>query len=303
MISASNKYLIWSSASTRPSRFKTMKHIKKILWKPFKKRGTPSENSAEFDRDSRDTKSNHGEGSQIASISTLTARHDGGSATSLQGRGRTQMGSVEAQDGRNAPDAKSAERDPKHASGAGQDGGDTHDVEQVQSRKSRVKKRGWITQVVDRLVVTIDPAKVPAQGFAPLKAVLESISVFYAKYQDTVAVEDRIEILCSRITTLVNLFEKPAGNEEEKERRMNLLIKLKDIEEESGSLREKSVPLRYLDSAQDSKVVSGLVNDLQEAVNDYMMAQQMSIYDQGCQLIDAGQNVRCSGRRGSDMKP
>lgn len=78
-----------------------MKHIKKILWKPFKKRGTPSENSAEFDRDSRgeyslrdlrgdkpngadippDTKSNHGEGSQIVSISTLTARHDGGSAT------------------------------------------------------------------------------------------------------------------------------------------------------------------------------------------------------------------------------
>ena len=37
--------------------------------------------------------------------------------------------------------------------------------------------------MVDRLVVAIDLAKVPAQGFAPLKAVLESISVFYAKYQ------------------------------------------------------------------------------------------------------------------------
>lgn len=104
------------STSPRPSRLK-MKHIKKILLKPFKKRGTPSESSAEFDRDSKgenssrdlradkhdgadltitpDTKSNHGEGSQIANkertigdqqlptldISTLTARHDGGSAT------------------------------------------------------------------------------------------------------------------------------------------------------------------------------------------------------------------------------
>ena len=39
------------------------------------------------------------------------------------------MGSVEARNGRNTPDAQSAERDPEHASGAGQDGGDTHNVE------------------------------------------------------------------------------------------------------------------------------------------------------------------------------
>ena len=99
-----------------------MKHIKKILLRPLKKRGTPSESSAEFDRDSKgeyssrdlradksdgadltiplDTKSNHGEGSQIANkdgtmgdqqlptldISTLTARNDGGSATREWGR-------------------------------------------------------------------------------------------------------------------------------------------------------------------------------------------------------------------------
>ena len=46
-----------------------------------------------------------------------------------------------------------------------------------------VKERGRISQIVDRLVVVIDLAKAPAQGFAPLKAVLESISVFYAKHQ------------------------------------------------------------------------------------------------------------------------
>lgn len=52
---------------------------------------------------------------------------------------------------------------------------------------------------------------------------------------------------------------------------LNPPSRLKEIEEESRSLGEKSVPLRYLDSAQDSKVVSGLLNDLQEAVNDYMV--------------------------------
>jgi hypothetical protein len=46
-----------------------------------------------------------------------------------------------------------------------------------------VKERGRISQIVDRLVVAIDLAKVPAQSLAPLKAVLESISIFYAKYQ------------------------------------------------------------------------------------------------------------------------
>jgi hypothetical protein len=91
-----------------------MKRIKKILLKPFKKRGTPSESSAEFDRDSRDLRAdepdgadltippdtfNHGEGSQIANQdrtigdqqlptldSSLTAMHDGGSATREWGR-------------------------------------------------------------------------------------------------------------------------------------------------------------------------------------------------------------------------
>ena len=46
---------------------------------------------------------------------------------------------MEAQSGRNTPNPQSAERNPEHASGAGQDGGDAHDVDQVQSGKSRGK--------------------------------------------------------------------------------------------------------------------------------------------------------------------
>ena len=37
------------------------------------------------------------------------------------------------------------------------------------------------------------------------------------------------------------------------------------------SLHEKPVPLRYLDNVQDSEDVSGLLEDLQEAVNDYLV--------------------------------
>lgn len=46
---------------------------------------------------------------------------------------------------------------------------------------------------------------------------------------------------------------------------------LKNIEEELRSLGEKSATLRYLDDVQDGEDVSGLLEDLQEAVNDYMV--------------------------------
>jgi len=90
-------------------------------------------------------------------------------------------------------------------------------------------------------MVVIDLAKGPAEAFGPLKAVLESISVFYTKYQvlflspcsrcfsdrfasqGAVDVGNKIEILCSRITRLVELFERPASDEEEKKRRGELI--------------------------------------------------------------------------------
>ena len=47
--------------------------------------------------------------------------------------------------------------------------------------------------------------------------------------------------------------------------------KLKDIKEQLRTLHEKSVLLRVADNAQDSEDVSGLLEDLQEVVNDYMV--------------------------------
>ena len=37
------------------------------------------------------------------------------------------------------------------------------------------------------------------------------------------------------------------------------------------TLGGKSTPLRFVDNAQDSEDVNGLLEDLQEAVNDYMV--------------------------------
>ena len=47
--------------------------------------------------------------------------------------------------------------------------------------------------------------------------------------------------------------------------------KLKDIEEQLRLLGGKSVALRCLDDVQDGEDVSGLLEDLQEAANDYMV--------------------------------
>ena len=51
----------------------------------------------------------------------------------------------------------------------------------------------------------------------------------------------------------------------------HLPSKLKDIEERSRPLREKFVLLRFIDSVEDSKDVSGLLEDIREAVGDYMV--------------------------------
>ena len=51
--------------------------------------------------------------------------------------------------------------------------------------------------------------------------------------------------------------------------------KLESIKEELQKLDGKSLGLRYLNSAQDGDDVSGLLEDLQEAVNDYMVCSSL----------------------------
>ena len=47
--------------------------------------------------------------------------------------------------------------------------------------------------------------------------------------------------------------------------------KLEDIEVQLRSLREESALLRLVDNVQDGEDVNGLLDDLQEALNDYMV--------------------------------
>ena len=51
--------------------------------------------------------------------------------------------------------------------------------------------------------------------------------------------------------------------------------KLKDIEEQLWSLHGKSVLVRLADNAQDSEDVNGLLEDLRETVNDYMVRSRL----------------------------
>ena len=51
--------------------------------------------------------------------------------------------------------------------------------------------------------------------------------------------------------------------------------KLEDIKESLLPLCEKSAPLRVLDNAQDGEDVNGLLEDLQAAVDDYMVRSRL----------------------------
>ena len=52
---------------------------------------------------------------------------------------------------------------------------------------------------------------------------------------------------------------------------LNPPSKLKDIEEQLQSLHGKSVLLRLVDNAQDGEDVNGLLEDIREAIGDYMV--------------------------------
>ena len=56
---------------------------------------------------------------------------------------------------------------------------------------------------------------------------------------------------------------------------LNSPSKLKDIEGQLRPLHEKPVPLRFLDNAQDGEDVTGLLEDLQEAINDYLVCSRL----------------------------
>ena len=51
--------------------------------------------------------------------------------------------------------------------------------------------------------------------------------------------------------------------------------KLKDIEERLRSLDGKPALLRLADNAQDSEGVNGLLEDLRDAVHDYMVSLRL----------------------------
>ena len=51
--------------------------------------------------------------------------------------------------------------------------------------------------------------------------------------------------------------------------------KLKDIEERLGSLDGKPALLRLADNAQGSEGVNGLLEDLRDAVHDYMVSLRL----------------------------
>ncbi|KAF9779596.1 hypothetical protein BJ322DRAFT_1221434 [Thelephora terrestris] len=163
--------------------------------------------------------------------------------------------------------------------------------ETVQSGESRVAIRDWKDRAIGVVGIAADIAMGAAEAFSPLKATLATISAVYAQYQGTAAVMDKVESLRSRVAALEEVFKKPIDDDAEKKRRKELQIKFKSIEETLRLFPQKSLILRVADHVKDNEDVSGLLEDLREAINDYQMVQQMAIYDQGCKLIDAAEKV------------
>ncbi|KAF8488885.1 hypothetical protein F5888DRAFT_1809332 [Russula emetica] len=167
------------------------------------------------------------------------------------------------------------------------------------SEVSKVSKRNWKKTAIGGAAIALDVASEAGESFGPLKAVLGVISTIYANYKETVAVSGKIQDLCSRIAALEEIFRAPAGDVVEEKRRNGLLLKLKEIDKRLKPLGEKLSLQRFAEHVQDDEEISGFLEDLQEAIGDYQMVQQIAIYEQGCKLIDAAEvsvlnSIRCA---------
>ena len=78
---------------------------------------------------------------------------------------------------------------------------------------------------------------------------------------------------------------------------LNPPSKLKDIEDQLRSLHGKFLLLRLVDNARDGGDVGGLLEDLQEAVNNYMVRSQL------CYALLDVDRKSTDGATNGDLRP
>ncbi|KAF9643639.1 hypothetical protein BDM02DRAFT_3123137 [Thelephora ganbajun] len=176
-------------------------------------------------------------------------------------------------------------------------GKNAHDT--VQSMGSGVVERDAKDAALRVATNPVDTSQRPAWGFGPLKAVLGTISAAYTDHQKATAVGNKIADLLSRIEAPEARFAPLPGNVAEQRRRSELIRKFRGIERQLRSLSERSMLQRLADHVQDEEEVSGLMEDVQEVIFDYQMAQQMAMCEQACRLINPADasvlnNFRCA---------
>ncbi|KAF9644549.1 hypothetical protein BDM02DRAFT_3121687 [Thelephora ganbajun] len=176
-------------------------------------------------------------------------------------------------------------------------GKDAHDT--VQSMGSGVVERDVKDAALRVAAIPVDISQRPAWGFGPLKAVLGTISTVYTDHLKATAGGNKIADLLSRIEAPEACFAALPGNAVEQRRRGELIRKFRGIEGQLRSLSEKSMLQRLADHVQDDEEVSELIEDAQEIIFDYQMAQQTAMYEQACRLINPADasvldNFRCA---------
>ena len=113
---------------------------------------------------------------------------------------------------------------------------------------------------------------------------LLNIHLLQARLQETVAVGGKIDGLLSRIAALEELFATPPGDVAEQRRRDGLIryvviplltwcsvpsSSFKDIEGRLRPLSERSRVQQLAEHVQENETISGLLEDLQEDINNY----------------------------------
>ncbi|KAF9645044.1 hypothetical protein BDM02DRAFT_3263177 [Thelephora ganbajun] len=117
-----------------------------------------------------------------------------------------------------------------------------------------------------------------------------SLGTLLELHEKSPAVKNKLDSVMARLDRLWSEEDNDDGlwDENERKHRAELFDTLRLINDKGNTLYNRINGQGYNESQDDVQAASAMADDIRDAIVDYQMAQQRTIYDMNCRLIDAG---------------
>ncbi|KAF9649808.1 hypothetical protein BDM02DRAFT_3186020 [Thelephora ganbajun] len=178
-------------------------------------------------------------------------------------------------------------------------------LEEIEERSQEFLAKGAVTWSTDREGDSREVAKLVEQLqeavthyqisqqqaiYDQITNLTSSLDTVLRLHEKSPTVKNKLDFAMARLDRLWSEEDNDGGpwNENEHEHRAKLFDTLRLIGDYGNVLCDRIIAQGYKECQDDVQAASAMANDIRDAVTDYQTAQQRTIYDLSCRLIDAG---------------